>query len=494
MPPRKKMILLFLALFLTALSAAEIAACTCFGRRVDKDFQPCRDFNNADVIFIGTAKTISIRRSGTGARQHSTMLVQFAVEKPIRGVKGKTVVVETSASTSMCGYPFEKGKRYFAYFYRSPDGKLSESLCGSTVPLENAAVDLEYLKAVENGEKGGRVFGNIVQMLRKSFKDQDEILPVAGTKIILTSVRGSNAVGREQPKYEEREFQTQADDKGFYLFRNVPAGLYKVRAEFQNGLREISTPGNLTEHQVSIDEDKKRCGSYNFTATRQGSVEGRVVGSDGQTPPPQYISLTPIEENGKARLDYTALSILTGKESGRFYFNAVPPGKYLLAINPKNCPSGDRSEFGRMFLPGVAGESEAEIISVAENERKTVPNFRLLPPLKERIFSGIVLSANKTPVSGAKVFLIGGSLNNCGSVGGLGETKTDKFGRFQIKGYESYEYKIKAIIEKRNPLFSELIDIPITGNFENMELILSETYIGRNTGLPVKIIVKKTNQ
>lgn len=467
MSPRKTVILLFLSLFFIALSALETVACTCAGPRHVRNFQPCGVFWSADVVFIGTAEKVSVEKDGR-------MIVRFAVEKAVRGVESTTVEVETAASTAACGYPFEQGEKYFAYLRRGKDGKLHEGLCGATVLLKGAAVDLEYLRAVESGDTGGKIHGNVFQTVRKSYQDQGEYLPVAGTKIILNSVKVKYAENRESPKYKKIELQTRTDDKGFYIFRDVPAGSYQVRAEFQNNLRELYTSGDASGHYVAIDADKRRCNGYNFNATAQGSLEGEVVMSDGRKPPQQYISLIPLDENGKPYGGYSSLFTWINAESGRFLFNVVPPGKYLLAVNPRNCPSREHSAFGKSFFPGTGGESAAEIISVAENEQKKISNFRLLPALKERVFSGVVLAENKTPLGGAKVSLL--ASDGCEGFGELVGVKTDEFGRFQLKGYETYEYKIRAHIEKPARLLSELVKLPSKGNSENLELTVSSKY------------------
>jgi hypothetical protein len=465
---QKTALLLFLSLILFGLTVAEATACTCAGPRSGRNFQPCGVFWNSDVVFIGTAENVSIEKDGR-------MIVRFAVEKAIRGVEGATVEVETAASTATCGYPFKQGETYFAYLRRGKDGKLSEHLCGATVLLKDAATDLEYLKAVENGDTGGKIYGSVFQTIRKFYNDRGEYLPVSGTKITLKSIKVKYGDNRNAPKYKKIEVQTRTDDKGFYLFRDIPAGLYKVKAEFQNNLRELYTSGDMSGHYVSINEDKIRCNGYNFNATSQGSLEGVVVMSDGQTPPQQYISLIPLDENGKPYSEHSSLFTWINGESGQFLFNVVPPGKYLLAVNPKNCPRREHSEFGKSFFPGVGSEPEAEIISIAENERKKISNFRLLPTLKERIFMGVALNAEKAPLKNAKVFLLARN-DICAGYSNLAETITDEFGRFQIKGYEGYEYKIRAYVEKPTRLYSDLIDISAAGNFEHLELIVSKTY------------------
>ncbi len=472
---QKFSVTLLFSLFLIFAFTVKTDACSCAGPRNSKNFQPCGIFWNADVIFIGTAEKVSIEQIGTDKRNfNSRMIVRFSVEKPIRGVDEKIIEIETSPSTASCGYPFKEGERYFTYLRRGENGKLTESLCGPTVLLKKAADDLKYLNAVENGDKGGKIYGNVFQTVRKSFIDKGEYLPVEGTKITLSSVKVIDATGRKPQKYKKLEFQTESDERGFYIFQNVPAGLYKVRAEFQNGLRELFTSGDESGHYVSIDEDKRRCNGYSFNSTTQGSLEGSVLTSDGKTPPQQYISLIPLDENGEPFSYSPSFATWINKDSGKFFFNVVPPGKNLLAVNPQNCPKQENSEFGKTFFPSVGDKTQSEIISISEKERKIVPKFRLMPTLEERLFSGTVLAADGKPVNGAKVFML--ASNECQGFSELAGTKTDEFGRFQLKGFETYKYKIRAYIEKPKRLYSDMTEIPSNGNLENIELIVSKEY------------------
>lgn len=243
-------------------------------------------------------------------------------------------------------------------------------------------------------------------------------------------------------------------------------------------MRELYTREDVTEHYVSIDEDKRRCGGHNFNSTTQGTLEGRIIGSDEKSPPPQqYVALLPFDENGVIYPYYPVLQVWTSSQDGRFYFNAVPPGKYLLAINPRDCPSRKSGEFGRVFFPGVSRRSEAEIISVAEYERKKLTDFQMPLRLTERILSGVVLTADRMPVPGARVLLTAGDSSDCSGYSEFGETRTDEFGRFQIQAYEKYEYKIRAFTDKKTlRLHSDFINVPKGGNSESLEIIVSKPY------------------
>lgn len=480
---------LVLTLSLLVFAAIDTFACTCRGPRSGKNSQPCGVFWNSDVVFVGTAESVSIERIGEGEQSYGRMFARLSVERAVRGVKvGEIIEFETNPDSASCGYPFRQGEKYFVYTSRrgEKNGRLSASLCNPIIPLKNAEIDLEYLNAIENGERGTRAYGTIYDWRRASFKEPDKYAPLAGIQITL--------------KGKKKTFKTSTDDEGFYMFREVPDDTYEVKVNAPPGLREFVPPNaSLYRERTIVIGDKSTpvfpsgksveklyCGEQSFTFTAQARIEGKIVSGDsGITPAPQqFLSLMAVDETGKPVLDYPVKSLWADKMTGDFYFDPVPPGKYLLSINPQNCPSTDprQSEFGQVFFPGVKSAGEAKIITVGTGERLKIGNFRLPAPLKERIFSGVVLNTAGNPVSGARVFILddGNAASRCRTYSSLAEAKTDEAGRFSIKGLEGYTYAIRAYIEtngRNSPrLFSKMVDINAKGNVENLELILSDSY------------------
>ncbi|MEP6924849.1 MAG: hypothetical protein ABI954_10320, partial [Pyrinomonadaceae bacterium] len=113
--------------------------CTCGGPRQTLDFHPYGSYWGADVVFNGLVDDITVKTTVYEGKEYpSSVIVSFAVEEAFRNVAGKTLEIYTSPSGGMCGYPFQKGKRYFVYARRNKENQLTEHLCGPTVPLENA--------------------------------------------------------------------------------------------------------------------------------------------------------------------------------------------------------------------------------------------------------------------------------------------------------------------------------------------------------------------
>lgn len=445
------------ALFL--LIGTDLAeACSCGGRQQGvKGVQTCGYYWGSENIFVGLAEKVEI--------ENYQMKVTFSVERSVRGATEKTVEIYTSSSEASCGYPFKQGERYFVYGRKHKDGKFYESLCGPTTLLKNAEDDLEYAKDIEEGKLGTRIFGGVYEDKQPTLKDKrtSEFLPNIEITI----------------KSKKHGYKTITDENGRYLFKDVPKDNYQVFAKLPKAYRELFVRADLTEHFAGS------CSGNNFRVTKQGSIRGKVTyfpskeiqnpwNRDlGQQP---KVSLIPLDENNKPISDNYFEEKWAYRDKFEYFFDTVPAGNYLLAINPRNCPYPNNG-VPTIFFPGVANQSEAKIIPVKEGENLILGDFRSLPLLKERWFSGLVLNADKTPATNAVVRLLDGNMNNCSNLNS--EVKTDEFGRFRLKGFETYEYKIEAYSEKKRgqkQFYASPFLVPKNSKNEDISLILERSF------------------
>jgi len=207
--------LILLSLLVLLVGTKTSVACTCSGRPQDvKGVQTCGYYWYSEAVFIGLAEKVTI--------ESGQMKVSFSVEKSIRGVNEKTVEVFTSASEGSCGYPFKEGERYFVYSRRREDGKLREGLCGPTVLLKDAEDDLNYVKELESGKLGSRIFGTVYEDKQKSYNDKRSFERLAGIEVTIRSNTG-----------KKNKFRTKTDENGFYIFKEIPPDGYQVTANFR---------------------------------------------------------------------------------------------------------------------------------------------------------------------------------------------------------------------------------------------------------------------
>lgn len=451
--------------FLLVIGIDETDACSCKGRPQGvKGFQTCSAYWYADSVFIGMAEDVTIDR------KIGLMKVMFSVEKQFRGEAKEKIEIFTCSDTACCGYPFKQGEKYFVYGRKGQDGKLHEGLCGPTVLLKDAEDDLEYVRELESGKLGTRIFGTVREDRQPTLKDKRSFDPLANIEITIES--------------ENNKLRTVTDEKGFYIFKEIPSGIYRVTANFPTGLREINYREDLINHYASVRKDSIRCDSENFIVTKQGSIRGKVVNFDGKKidnpwspgPPQPRVSLFPLDENYNILPYSPSLEEWAYRDKFEFFFNVVPAGKYLLAINPNNCPYPNNG-MPAMFFPGVADQADSKIITLKEGEQLVLEDFRALPVLKERWFSGVVVYPDGTPAVNATVRLLDANMSNCSNL--HSDVKTDESGHFKIKGFETYEYKLNAFSDKKRgqkQFYAQPFIVPKDGTTDNIRLVLDKSF------------------
>ncbi len=425
----KKLLLLtvfFLSFFW--LGTVDVEACKCSGRpRAVKGIQTCGYYWRADGVFIGHADTVEVDNA------KGSMKVTFSVERVIRGTVGKTVEIFTSGSTASCGYPFKQGERYFVYGRKDGNGRYHESLCGPTALLKDADDDLEYARDLEEGKLGTRIFGSVFEDRQPTSLDKRTHEPVSNIEI---TIKG------------KKTFKTRTDAKGNFLFKEFPNDNYQVFASLPDGFRELLARSDLPERSAGS------CNGEYFRITRQGSIRGRVVGFPSAeiknpwdpNPAQPRVTLVPLDENGDLLHHYSFEENWAYRDKFEYFFDRVPAGNYLIAINPKNCPYPNNG-VPPTYYPGVATQAEARIVTINEGEQLVLNDFRSLPILKERLISGKVVDSSGSPVANARVRLMSGTPGGgpCGSQDF--RAQADEFGQFRIKGYETYRYSIQAFTD-----------------------------------------------
>lgn len=125
---------LVISLFLCTIFFVEKAsACTCRDIEPDKDIEQKvgRAYQYYYAIF--SAKVLSIQKAKTPDRSNKIVL---RLNKSWKGNLGKSILLSTASVSSMCGFPFEKGKTYLIYAF-GPRKELSTSICTRTALIDD---------------------------------------------------------------------------------------------------------------------------------------------------------------------------------------------------------------------------------------------------------------------------------------------------------------------------------------------------------------------
>ena len=122
---KRSLAVAFLALFTVGAAASPCAACSCV------EATPEEYAEDADVVFTGVVKEIIGGDADDGVEGDDELRVRFRVKRVYKGQVRRFTRVRTNESGSLCGYPFDEGKKYTVFATRA-DGKLWAGSCEGT--------------------------------------------------------------------------------------------------------------------------------------------------------------------------------------------------------------------------------------------------------------------------------------------------------------------------------------------------------------------------
>lgn len=336
-------------------------------------FSPCYIYGQADVIFIGTA--VEVTKVDWEAGQpvywnpHKKVIARFKIEEAFKGIQGNEVTFEMVD----CPYYFKEGERYLVYSNRKPDGKLFQNNNSPTLPFSEAREDIEYIRGLEGTKSVGKIHGGIIRnsnsfkpwTLIRDYKNKPEE-PLSGIKVVIEN--------------SEQKFETKTNEEGRFEFDNIPAGNYQVRTTIPSyfgvlGIREIKVSG-------------QGCFPIFISIIPRGEISGRILNADGlplsgvrvYVFTAEGVTEEMIENLNKQQLQAGDLRSLDTDEDGRYRFQTLSKGNYIIAVNlipdRRESKAGSK-QYPRTFYPSVPNLSQVKVISLAEGEAKQNLDIKL---------------------------------------------------------------------------------------------------------------------
>ncbi len=441
-----KQIFLFLLRAVVLCCSIDVAvACTCMDTP-----SPCASFKDTPVIFVGLVTSIEehkieIVRFGEKQTIRTGLLAHFTVEEPLKGIDQITVEVATGGGSGDCGYPFKQGRRYLVYAYRSEGealnssmsrtviggrsgmaARLSANICSRTRPLENATDDVELLQGFVKGKRGTRLFGSVDEHARKLGQYEykiDRVGPMSNVKIIAQSANN--------------RYETTTDQNGRYRISDLKPGKYKLSVLLPEGYSSLFDFDRTT---VNIDVGPDTCVERSFDAQIDGRIGGQVLDANGRPVQDQVqVSIVTLESSTKGIARVESRSEYTN--GGLYEFDGLLPGKYLVGISIANAPA-KHTPYPTIYYPGTADRAQARVFTLERGQKLTNINFRLPPKLAEIMISGTVVDAAGRLVAEADVDIIDQEDPDEKLFGR--DVKTDKQGRFTIRGFSGRRYYLHA--------------------------------------------------
>jgi len=322
-----------------------------------------------NVVFVGTV-------SGGGGKDG---VYSFHVTEAFKGVTRANLAVMPAPGAYA---EFQVGEEYlvFANPFTFDTGEKIYFVgpCSLTQSLNHAQALVQQLRAEKRGKRVASVYGML-------FRTTDPLIgiwidsyerPLPGIVITLRS--------------RKKKFETTTDEHGVYAFEQLPRGTYQVSADSPPGLalgeplkEGPLPPFNLPRHS-SFD--------YELDAMPTGSIEGEVVGPDGNALRPTSVELYLAEKYDPKKSGADAYQ---GKGKP-FRFYHLPPGDYILVFGRRNDPSPD-SPFLRTFYPGSANLEQSERIRLSNGQQLTNADIHVANPVPTRRITIHLDWAGKTP-------------------------------------------------------------------------------------------------
>ncbi len=338
--------MLFLALWL-CFAPSSLFACTCSPPSPFESFTVRqlvqRAFDKAELVCEGRVESVQdppnpFAPDGTillpVPARPLRRVVRFRDTTVYKGQKQGTIVIRTGLGCGDCGYGFEVGSAYLVYAYTNEDGNLETNICTRTSLADDAGVDLRFLRgqapALQDSldpqayfkqathERTGTICGRVLRPDGKPLEDASVSLWAARD----TPFRCKGWLG-----------EVKADGS---FCATVYSGKYFLGSDADESLKTSSRlagfyPGVPHVSQATpIDvQTGVTISGFQFALSPQSLYElrGRVVTSDGSPLPTSDMQVAiwnadndPLCENDTDSLE----------EDGRFDFDSVPPGRYVL--------------------------------------------------------------------------------------------------------------------------------------------------------------------
>ena len=317
----------------------------------------CQTWRNNAAIFDGTVRSIErIDRlenlRGKPEKVGHRLVTLDVHESWLGGVGERTMLILWGGYgiVSSNSFSMEVGKRYLIFAHRDEHGELSVSGCSGSREYSSSSEELAFLRSLRIPGQGARIFGEVVL-----FDNNTRGLP--GQRV---PVKASVRIGG--PEFNK----VIATDKTFEVSGLKP-GSYVVEVEGPPHLEAIAPV-------LAVLPDAHACYNVNFYFNHRTSISGRLLDAAGKP-----LGRRQVEAADAATWHQDPLSPITTytDDSGKFEFDGLQPGSYVLGVNLRDNPSKSAPE-ARVLYPGGSAPLP---VHVGPGEQVEIGSLQLGPAL-----------------------------------------------------------------------------------------------------------------
>jgi len=348
-------------------------------------------------VFIGTViRVTDLAPTGNFSFLNSRK-VRIRVDESFGGLPpdASEIDVLTGIGGGDCGIPFKPGETYLVQASVSDDGVPRAGICSATRRIDMAGMAIRILRGQRDGQSLPSLAGQIAQLDRNF----DGVLGTAAPKPM------ANALVRV--KSDGGSYETRADMAGLYAFYGLPKGRYEFAPDLPQGTT-LSWYIGSDRPPADFKLTGTGCEARNIEVFSSGSIQGRVLDSSNNLLSHALVYIVPTATKvlPKERRLYW---VSQGKE-GHFKFVHIPPGEYLILVNPEDSQTAE-FPYPRTFHPGVHDRSAASVITVRAGEEIKDADIQLQRQFTPRHVNVRVTWADGDPVKDF-VFIVAKGTSN----------------------------------------------------------------------------------
>ena len=271
------------------------------------------------------------------------------------------IEVYTGAGGGDCGIPFKAGAAYLIDAFVGMDGLAHSGTCSSTTSIDGAGVLLRILRQRRDGKPVPSLVGQATRRDRNFNGPLGTLAPMPQPNLLVRLKAG------------QRVYEARADADGLYAFYGLPSGKYEFAPDLPSGT-SLSWFIGSDKPAVPVELHAGTCQMRDLEVFASGAIQGRILDASGK---PLARALAYIVPAGEKVLPKEGE--LYGESQGKqpfFKFVHIPPGEYLIVVNPDDLPDPD-FPYQRTFYPGVHDRASAATITIRGGEQIKDADIRL---------------------------------------------------------------------------------------------------------------------
>jgi hypothetical protein len=314
-------------------------------------------------VFLGTVLSVTDLPGTRDFAFLSSRRARIRVDEPFGGLAPdvREVDVYTGSGGGDCGIAFKAGEVYLIDAFVGKDGTAHAGICSSTRRMDAASVLLRVLRQ----RRDGKPVPSLVGQAARHDRNFDGLLGTFAPKPL------TNLLVRV--KAGESVYDTRADAEGLYAFYDLPSGKYEFAPDLPLGTT-LSWFIGSDKAPIPFELHAGACQVRNVEVFASGAIQGRILDASGKPLGSAFAYIVPAGEKLLPKK-----SKLYWEYQGRqdfFKFVHIPPGEYLIVVNPDDSLD-PKFPYRRTLFPGVHDRASAATITIRGGEQIKDADIRL---------------------------------------------------------------------------------------------------------------------